>query len=341
MRILLLIPLALAGSPRATDVQFAPTSGETLRRTFVATHDLVLEGFKQTLADGEPVQLPGGARFVSKQRLVFDDEVGEVRDARPLSLRRRYVALESSGDLAPPEVEGVIRATASSPLVGASVLYTWVPEEGDYGRFYDAREESEDLLPGTAVDPFLAQLAPPADGAAAPASWVVPAGELMGLLAPGGDLGFSPGEDREGRRMARTMVNGVGGGLETAFAGAAEGELTVTRGDLEEDEGGREWLVHKLSLSGRWRANVTERLNDTLLGREQEQGSSFEHGTLTLGLSGNGRLLIDPTTGRPGRLELECTEDVSMRIVEVLPGGARFRQEMAMRGRLSIEHEAR
>ena len=110
---------------------------------------------------------------------------------------------------------------------------------------------------------------------------------------------------------------------------------------LETDEDGRDWLVHKLSLTGRWRANVTERLNGTLLGREQEQGSSFEHGTLTLGLSGNGRLLVDPATGRPARIELECTEDVSMRIVEVLPGGARFRQEMAMRGRLSIEHEAR
>lgn len=341
MRVLALMPLLLASSLQGTDVRFAPTSGETLRRTFVATHDLVLEGFKQTLEDGEPVQLPGGARFVSSQRLVFEDEVGEVVEARPLTLRRKYIALESSGDLAPPEVEGVIKATASSPLVGASILYTWVPEERGYGRFYDAREESESLLPGTAADPFLAALAPPLEGGEAPASWVVPAQRLMGLLAPGGDLGFSPGEEREGRRMARTMVNGVGGGLETAFAGEAEGGLTISRTGLESDEDGREWLVHKLSLTGRWRANVTERLNDTLLGREQEQGSSFEHGTLTLGLSGNGRLLVDPATGRPAQVELECTEDVSMRIVEVLPGGARFRQEMAMRGRLSIEHEAR
>ena len=226
----------------------------------MATHDLVLEGFKQTLEDGEPVQLPGGARFVSAQRLVFEDEVGEVVEARPLTLRRKYIALESSGDLAPPEVEGVIKATASSPLVGASILYTWVPEEQGYGRFYDAREESESLLPGTAADPFLAALAPPLEGGAAPASWVVPAQRLMGLLAPGGDLGFSPGEEREGRRMARTMVNGVGGGLENAFAGEADGSLTITRSGLGSDDEGRAWLVYNLTCAGPPTDTVTQRM---------------------------------------------------------------------------------
>jgi hypothetical protein len=337
MRFVLLSAILLASASEVVP-QFTPRAQESLRRTFEAKHDLVLEGFKQTVGDGETAQLPGGARFVSSQRLVFDDEVGAVEAGRPLSLRRRFISLETGGDLAPPEVEAVIKATATSPLVGASVLYTWVPEEQEYGRFYDAREENEELLPGTAADPFLAFLQPPSPEAA---SWEVPASELLGLLAPGGDLGFAPGEEREGRRMSRTLVNGVGGGLEMAFGGDSEGSLRVSRGSAETDEAGTVWPTLRLSLDGRWRSTVTDRLNATLLGREQEQGSSFEHGSLTLGVTGTGTIRLDPETGRPRSLSLECVEDVSMRIVEVLPGGVRFRQEMAMRGRLSITHEVR
>lgn len=320
------------------DAPFRPESNSSWKHTFTASHDLTHEGFIQSLNGGDPVELPGGARFTSRQRYQFEDVCGDVDPATgiPSSLRRRYLALETSGELAPPEIEEVVRATATSRLAGASVLFTWVPEERDHGRFYDAREEDEELLPALTCDPFLSSFERPSG--ASEDSWEIPASALQPLLAPGGSLGFAPGEERMGRRLSRTLVNGVGGGLEVAFGGEATGQLRVSVGQPWTDEDGKSWETLSLSLDGRWKSTVTERLNSTILPREQEQGSAFEHGSIGLDLSGNGRILIDPVTGRPASLQLTCSESVTMRIVELLEDGGRFEQKVSMRGRVTFEH---
>ncbi len=339
MRIKLLMawPLLLTafGVPQGeVSLNLVPQKGVLTRRVYVAQHDLSLEGFRQKLDEGEPVDLPGGARFTSEQRFVFDDLAGPAEGLVPLTLQRRFIALESRGSLAPPDSENVVRATAKSPLVGASVQMTWVPEEQDYGRYYDAREEAEDLLLSMSADPWLTWIAPrevESNGA-----WKIPAADLQGLIAPGGSLGFSPGTERIGRRLSRTLVNGVGGGLEMAFGGRSTGELTVRPLGQQTDAEGAVHLAFALSLHAQWISDVTERLNQTLLPREREQGSKFERASLSLGLSGRGKLLADPKTGRPLSLELNCTETVSMNLTEILETGARFNQEMAMRGRLTL-----
>jgi hypothetical protein len=339
MRTILLMvwPLLLTAqdaSQGEVSLDLVPQEGVMTRRVFVAKHDLSLEGFRQQLDKGEPIDLPGGARFTSEQRFVFDDLAGPALGLVPLTLQRRFIALESRGSLAPPDTDNVVRATAQSSLVGASVQMTWVPEEQAHGRYYDAREEAEELLLSMSVDPWLTWIAPREIGRNG--SWKIPAADLQGLIAPGGSLGFSPGTERTGRRLSRTLVNGVGGGLEMAFGGRSTGELSVRPLGLQTDGEGTTQLVFALSLNAQWVSDVTERLNQTLLPREREQGSNFERASLSLGLSGRGKLLADPKTGRPLSLELNCTETVSMNLTEILETGARFNQEMAMRGRLTL-----
>ncbi len=329
--------VASAGTPQdVPQLDLTPLSGTTLRRTFVAEHELTLEGFRQRIDEGESRDLPGGARFTSKQRLVFDDLAGPALGQRPLTLWRKFIALESTAALAPPEVKEPVLATAQTELVGASVVMTWAPEEQSYGRYYDAREEAESLLASLSVDPWMGWIV--GKGKAEDGSWKIPAKDLEGLLAPGGDLGFTPGTERAGRRLSRTLVNGVGGGLEMAFGGQSTGELTVRPLGLQTNEEGARHLVFSLSLNGRWNADVTERLSQTLLPREREQGSSFERASLSLGLNGRGQMLADPITGRPVSLKLNCTESVSMKLTEGLETGNLFHQEMSMRGRLEIVH---
>lgn len=336
--ILPFLALVQGPSPDGPTLDLVPQEGVVLRRTFVAKHDLALEGFRQRLDDGEPVDLPGGARFTSEQRFVFDDQAGSSVGLVPKTLRRRFIALESKGILAPSETPSTVQATALSPLVGASVLMTWIPAEQNHGRYYDGREEAESLLPGLLTDPWLTWI----KGAevAENGSWKVPAHKLRGLIAPGGDLGFSPGTERAGRRLSRTLVNGVGGGLEMAFGGRSSGELTVRPLGVQTNEAGDSHLVFALSLDARWVSDVSDRLNQTLLAREREQGSSFEQASLTLGLTGRGQLLCNATTGKPESLELNCTESVSMKISERLETGSLFHQDMGMRGRLVITQKA-
>ena len=61
------------------------------------------------------------------------DEYRKVGDGRPLLLRRTF-------------------EEAPGPFAGTSVVFTWVPEEGAYGKYYDARESVESALRDLAED---------------------------------------------------------------------------------------------------------------------------------------------------------------------------------------------
>jgi len=87
------------------------------------------------------------------------DEYLEVGNGRPLRLRRVF---ERSGN----------------PLEGTSVVFTWVPEEGAYGKYYDAREGPESALRELAEDLDLRALLP-ASAVAVGEHWQV-SGETLG-----------------------------------------------------------------------------------------------------------------------------------------------------------------
>ena len=69
------------------------------------------------------------------------DEYRKVGDGRPLLLRRTF-------------------EEAPAPFAGTSVVFTWIPEEGAYGKYYDAREASESALRDLTEDLDLRALLP-------------------------------------------------------------------------------------------------------------------------------------------------------------------------------------
>ena len=91
------------------------------------------------------------------------DEYQKVGDGRPLLLRRKF-------------------EEASSPFVGTSVVFTWVPEEGAYGKYYDARESSESALRDLTEDLDLRSLLP-ASAVAVGDTWTAPAAGLRDVLS--------------------------------------------------------------------------------------------------------------------------------------------------------------
>ncbi len=97
------------------------------------------------------------------------DEYRKVGAGRPLVLRRTFE--ETAG-----------------PLARTSVVYTWVPEENAYGKYYDAFESSESALRDLAEDLDLRALLP-AHAVALGESWSVPALDLRDPLRSAGAPG--------------------------------------------------------------------------------------------------------------------------------------------------------
>jgi hypothetical protein len=90
------------------------------------------------------------------------DEYRRVGDGRPLLLRRTF-------------------EEAPSPFAGTSVVFTWVPEEGAYGKYYDAREASESALRDLTEDLDLRALLP-ASAVAVGDTWTASAAGLRDVL---------------------------------------------------------------------------------------------------------------------------------------------------------------
>ena len=156
-----LLLCALAGGDKV-ELRFAPVEGSQVRRTIAIDQTLAAKG-------SEPL--------TTRKFLRTLDQYRKLGDGRPLVLQRRFEQIGGS-------------SAGVSPLQGTSVVYTWVPEEAAYGKYYDALESSEAALRDLAEDLDLRALLP--RGAVATGeSWSVPAAQLRDVLAPLGFLGVT------------------------------------------------------------------------------------------------------------------------------------------------------
>ena len=99
------------------------------------------------------------------------DQYLKVGDGRPLLLRRQFEEIRMDDQQV-------------SQLSGTSVVFTWVPEEGTYGKYYDARESSESTLRDLPEDLDLRALLP-ASPVAVGDSWSMPVSWPFGVRAAG------------------------------------------------------------------------------------------------------------------------------------------------------------
>jgi len=162
-----LLLCTLLGSGKV-ELRFAPVEGSQVRRTITIDQALAAKGAN-----------PRSTHHV----LQTLDLYRKVGDGRPLLLQRRFEQIDWGPSRVPP-------------LKGTSVVYTWVPEEAGYGKYYDALESSEAALRDLAEDLDLRALLP--TGAVATGeAWSVPAAKLRDVLAPLGDLALNHEAVRE------------------------------------------------------------------------------------------------------------------------------------------------
>lgn len=299
-----------------------------VRHHWVTGHHLFVDSIVRTV---DSTVVPMNMRFSLKteRRLTVRDEPLAVDGTRATQMKRDYEVAEMSARMDPIGEQDMPMPSSdivmTSELAEKSVVWTWVPQEGAFGRYYAAAEGREEALPLLREDLSLRSLLPPGPVAVG-ASWDLHPMSIRDVLEPGGSLSLS--SERGSRLLKRNTSAGVGGGMHHLFSGQASGSIQARLTAVQEGI-----AVVSLQLNRvRYLVNHDAFLTENNLGREKSSGMDIKGGQLILDLSGEGTLLWDLEAGRARAFELKADQAVEMTFETVHSNGKKMLERMKMVG---------
>lgn len=313
------------------ELRFAPAEGSVLRRTVTLDHTLVLQELR-TVSKGQSQTIQESISLEAHQTLRTLDTFRKIGEGRPLLLQRRFDELSWKGEFVVGGAPEAIKAV--SPLGGTSVLYTWVPEDRAYGKYYDARESTEETLLNLAEDLDLRALLP--DHALhAGESWSVPAANLVDVLAPCGRLDWRFDAQRTRRNLLRTLRCGLAGNYVEYFGGESKGECKATLAGVESGTDGR---LARIDLELKLENQVDQRglLQAQMTGPEIASGYRCLHAPVTWRFEGKGKLVWDLDARHAASLELEGSQSVALEVELSIADQPPQTQHMSFAGGLRL-----
>lgn len=325
-----LLACGLLGGEK-TELRFAPAEGTKVRRTITLDHALVVQEMKLITSAGSQSSQDQVA-FRAHQVLRTLDEFRKVGEGRPLLLQRRFDEVGWNGSFDFGSSKEDIKAV--SPLNGTSVVFTWVPEEKSYGKYYDARESSEEVLLRLDEDLDLRVLLPghPVETGE---SWSVPAEGLLSVLAPGGrrDLRFDGKRTRA--NLMRTLRCGLAGNFEEFFGGESKGECKLHLDSLSEVQGRK---LATVGLELEIECKVDQRDLQQFLRTPAELASGYQckSAPASWKLKGKGTLVWDLGWKRGVSLQLQGDQSMSLEVELAIGKDPPTTQRMTLSGGLSF-----
>ncbi len=306
----ILSALILAAAPLAAPDTLEFRQPERLYYAFETTQVLTSTHMSVAIGDAAATTLPG-FDVLAKRTVRVTDEVLEPGPQRPEKFRRYMDQALLEVDVQVP-VEGrkpkKLRLDATGGMEGKSIVFTWVPEENEYGRYYDDEEGVEEDLPKLdARCDFAAFL--PGGAVEEGAEWEVDPRAFRAFLGPGGSLGFDlkPIGDLQ---LARTLRLGLGTHMHELFDGDVDGKLTARYVGRREVEG-RTLGVIALTADLEARADLTEQAMDYRTQAEREFGIRPLRVDVRLALEGEGEILWDLEGGHLAATSFEANEHLS------------------------------
>lgn len=309
-----LLTLLSAGTPapQADSLVWSPEVGARLQRTIVSRHTLTAERMEQTV-NGEAALSQRLFDLTTELQLRSVDEVRRIEDGRPAVLRRFYEACSFAAETTRSRGRQQTKEASflgTGSVVDTGVVFTWIPEDEAYGRYYDAAEGIEEALPGLEADLSLRQLLPPTPVEVG-ASWTLEPGVLRYLFTTGGDTDYQL-EENKGMGLLRTMRCGVGMNLEQAFGGDETGKVEANWLGVEEVDGKRLALID-LTFDVVLSRDLRERAAASMSVAELARGFSMASALVELALEGGGRVRWDLDAGRlHDTVDLKASERVEV-----------------------------
>ena len=315
--VLLAAASALLAPGRVETPSFDVPIGTRIEREFELEHFLELKALR-TVIDGVEVSSPVRAEVSSTQRLLAFDEVRACGDGRPTVLRRLFDALAGNAALRPGPAEGptsLVALRAKSPLEGVGVVYTWVPEEGAWGRYFDALEIEEGALAELRQDLDALAFLPPKGHA--DRAWSVPSDAVRDLLAPAGELSLEF-DATEGGALVRPLRVGLGANLQHALDGRIQGAIEARWLEPREKDG-RRFAVAAVEVKASCAADQSARYRSSLTFTEFSSGMTVAAAQSDWSFEGTGELVWDLATGHLASLDLEGTQSYALRWSGTVP----------------------
>lgn len=327
-------PAAQSPSPAASvTLEFAPTAPVRLERQITVTHELTVRSATRTRGDKVYKSGPS-AEVKTRQTLSLTDDLRSVAGGRPTLLQRHFDTDLFHLELASLEGPNRGKPTSSdahSFLEGTGIVFTWIPAERDWARYYDEREELEEYLAELRQDLDFLALLP--DHAVAPGDkWEVAPERWLDVVAPCGRV-----ERRWPKELdpyfARSLSSGIGGGLSQLFGGTCQG-------------GGRLQFLRVDESSGVKLARISVEL-DLALARDQDpstvhRGAADDPATLAgprvhveWAYQARGELVWNLAAKRAERLSMNGTQKITARLFA--DASATASEETELAGTLKIE----
>jgi hypothetical protein len=331
--ILLAALLVCAGlGAEKVELRFAPAEGSKVRRTITLDHVLVVQEVATVSAAGTQSS-QDQISYKAHQVLRTLDEYRKVADGRPLLLQRRFDEIAWTGSFEFPD--GKEQISAVSPLTGASVLYTWVPTEGAYGRYYDRRESPEEALLRLEEDLDLRALLP-AGPVGVGETWSVPADKLAGVFGPAGRLSLQFDAKRPRLNLLRTLRCGLAGNYGEFFGGESTGQCKLKLAAPGAADAGRPLARLELEVELEQKLDQRGLMQAQLTGAELLSGYKCNRAPASWSFKGTGTLVWDLAAKRASSFTLQGEQKLQFESELSIGGQPPVAQRMKLAGALSF-----
>jgi hypothetical protein len=316
----------LLGLAPAQRIDYAPEKGESLTKRFTLTTSAELDDFTFSVDGQDMGGMLGDILFEleSSQSYLVTDEVLAMGEGRPERLSRTFDELSGETTVS-VEVQGEGDDTDSamtSELEGASVVFSWDEDEGDFSAEFGEDDEGRDsdLLESLEEDMSLRAFMPDGDVEEGD-SWEIPIENLFSVGMPGGNLSLVP-EDTGDMDMEELegMLEDLADTVEESFPDWTSGTVTATyTGDRDED--GTEVAVIEIEIDIDVDADLAELLTTVLeevLANVDEAPEdldfSFTTANLSMSIAGTGELTWDAAAGHIHAFSFQGDQDLELTV---------------------------
>ncbi len=279
----------------------------------------------------------------TKEARTFQDWCQAVTSERPLRLRRRVEKGTLWGKLDfPVEGQPPLEVNMESPFTApeTTVQFTYIPEENDYGRYYDRNAGGEHRLQDMRLDLDLADWQPRGPVGT---RWTLPVTALRPILSPGGEMHYATAE-RGKQILTRSLRMGFGGSWEPLLMSAQNPDGTASlQGTIEvqyerqEDSpvGPEAHLTFRFEL----RNEVDQKAVALSQRRRMEhlEGMRVQQALVGALAQGQGRVVWDVQRGRFKGLRLDGQATLTMNLAWTKGDEPLTREQTEYRGNFDVD----
>ncbi len=299
---LLFLPALQAVRPPVAKLRFAPAAGTKLTRTFENKTEFSLDNMTLKVNGQESPKPEMEMTMTQDQKVVVSDEFVKVRDGAPALLRRKFddlgsqMAVEAKIEMMGQSQDQNHSGKGASELTGKTVVFTWDEDSKSFKTAFDPAEEKGELLKGLSEDMDLRVLLPK-DEVKAGDEWDIDVGQLVHVIAPGGELKIKPEEKADaaapGGMGDMSGMSGVSEWLGDAMTGKAKAKFTGMR-----EVSGHSYAVISLDVKIKGSKDLTE-IAQAAIEKAPQEGMKMktESVDVEFEIAGQGELLWDVEAG--------------------------------------------